>query len=194
MTADDAKQFVKLLAGLFPNQLTQDQARFAADRFKVFEPGDVRKAIAAHRETHEFINWPQLFEGCRATAKAKEQGAEYARREGTWADVYRRQNPKQLAGASNVEVALRVHRGWWFRCGKSDSHRKQFHYSCRMQLLANGMGEEDAERWAETVFNDDAAYFARVLQEVREFYGKRPESAEAEQDAEAAFAGQAVPA
>jgi hypothetical protein len=179
MNADDAKKCVAYLVGLFPNQLTKDLLRFAAAEFAAFEVVDVRKAAREHRGRFEFVKWPELLEGCRlaaelrtggqsrAAAKAEDFHPDNARREGSWCDVRRRQTP-YLRGAGDVEVVLRVYRGWWFKCARSDSYRSQIEASCRGQLIATGMSEADAATWAATVFEESPEYFRQVLGEVRQ--------------------------
>ena len=177
MTRAEVKSCVHLLGQLFPGQLTEEQARLAVEKIQELDHADVERAIKAHREAYEFITWPQLFEACRAAereraergraaAKAAEPGVDNSKREGSWADVYRRQNP-QLAGASDYEVVLRVHRGWWFRCGGSAGYRKMIVYSCTSKLVSFGMDPADAEKWAETVFEDSPEFFRQCLDEIR---------------------------
>src|SRR4051812_1624070 len=119
MNPAEVKKAVFLLGQLFPSQLTEELARFARDEFKGFEAADVEKAMRTHRATREFINWPQLLEGCRAVAGARTKAEGNASREGSWCDVYRRQRP-DLADKSDLEVILRIHRGWWQKCNKSE--------------------------------------------------------------------------
>lgn len=171
MNHDDTKKLVKLLAGLFPNQLTVEQGRFAAEKFREFECADVERAIKTHRESgatkEGFIDWKNLFEGCRAASKSRSEGEENFRREGTWADVYRRQR-QELADAGDYEVVLRVHRRWWWRCGKRDSYRSQITASCVTRLIVFGMSQADAEKWTEVVFDDSPDYFRQCLEEIRD--------------------------
>lgn len=164
MTEDEAKKCVKLLVGLFPAQMTPEQFRNAVVEFRAFEIANAQEAIKVHRASHEFITWPQLFEGCRAVSAAKGEGA--ARNEGSWCDIYRRQVP-QLQGLPDVEVVLRIHRGWWFKCSKSDGYRRHFEHSCTSQLIVAGMKPEDAPQWAATVFEESVEYFRQVLDELR---------------------------
>lgn len=170
MTNDDAKKLVKMLGGLFPNQLTQEQARFAYHRFREFERADVERAIKQHREhgatKDGFIDWKNLFEGCRAAAKSLVRTAEDAKNEGSWCDVYRRQR-SEFVGKSDYEVVLRIHRGWWFRSGRTDGSRTQFRSSCVNLLVSCGMDAAAAAGWAEAMLDPSSSYFSQCLDELR---------------------------
>lgn len=171
MTQAVAKSLVKLLSELFPNQLTPAQAREAAQRFKGHASADVERAIKDHRAAHEFVNWPQLYEGCRAAAK-RGMAAKSQDREGTWCDVFRRQNP-QLEGRSDVEVILRVHRAWWHMAlngvfGGTDASRHHLKLSCVYALmLGPKFDQATADAYAATVFEESPEYFRQVLEDLR---------------------------
>ena len=163
MNPTEAKDVVAYLAKLFPGQMTDELMRHARDRLLAYDERPARKAIADHRDAHEFINWPQLWEGCRA---ASQGDGPKSPREPSWFDVYRRQRP-QLKDAGDAEVVLRVHRDWWVRCSKSDSYRRQFGASCASLLVAAGMTPEAAREWAGAIFDDSPDFFRRCLEELR---------------------------
>jgi len=166
VTKDDAKRLATLLGKLFPSQLTPELYRFVADGLSQFDVGDAEKAIKSHRAAREFVAPNELFEGCRAAANARVKVSETTRKEGTWADVFRRQRP-DLAKASDYEVVLRIHRGWWFKCSKSDGYRRQIDHSCTSLLIRFGMEQAAAEQWAATVFEEGPEFFRQCLEEIR---------------------------
>lgn len=166
MTRDESKNLAMLLGKLFPGQLTPERYRFVAERFLELEAADVEKAIKEHRAAREFVTENELLEGCRAVAKRRIVAADNTRKEGTWADVYRRQR-EDLRDATDFEVVLRVHRGWWMKCGKSDGYRRQFEHSCVVKLQTFGMDLEAAQRWTAAVFDDSPDYFRQCLEELR---------------------------
>jgi hypothetical protein len=157
MKPDEANKALKYLAGLFPCQLTTETGTWFLRHFRDFDYSDVIKAIDAHRESPHvtankgFLDCGQLLEGCRAEANARQKGRAFARREGSWADVYRRLRP-DLKDSTDVEVVMHVHRGWWRRCGKSDGYRRQFERSCVSLLVSFGIPPESAALAADAVF------------------------------------------
>lgn len=170
MTKDEAKKCVKKLGGLFPGQLTQDQAEWALKRFLEFEYADVVKAIDGHRESPAvtankgFIEWTQLMEGCRAAARAQDKrGAMFSRREGSWADIRRRQRP-DLAEATDAEVVMRIHRGWWLKWPKTDGWRAKLHRECAHELVNAGVTLAAASIAAEAVFGEQVDFDRAVLE------------------------------
>lgn len=165
MKPAEAAKAVAYLAKLFPGQMTDELVRHAHDRFVGYDERPARKAIAEHRDAHEFISWPQLWEGCRAASQAENPDGKPSR-EQSWFDVYRRQRP-QLREAGDAEVALRVHRDWWIRCGRSDSSRRQFEASCVNQLVNAGMTGDAAREWTASIFNESVSYFRDCLEELR---------------------------
>ena len=131
----------KTLAGLFPNQLSGEQARFAAREFLPFSVAGASRAIREHRKAHEFISWPKLLEGCRAAEHDANRGVNLAEREQSWCDVQRRLHP-QLDGRCDVEVILRVHRQWAALAvgggefaEMSAGYRRQIETSCKAKLV-----------------------------------------------------------
>lgn len=164
MNLKEAKDVVAYLAKMFPGQLTDELVVHARNRLLGYDERAARKAIADHRDAHEFVTWPQLWEGCRVASVA--EGPKKLD-EQSWFDVYRRQRP-QLRDRDDAEVALRVHRDWWFRCGKSDSYRRQMETSCVAQLVSAGMTDADAREWVVAVFDPSPDYFRQCLEELRQ--------------------------
>jgi hypothetical protein len=160
----EAKDVVAYLAKMFPGQLTDELVVHARNRLLGYDERAARKAIADHRDAHEFVTWPQLWEGCRVASVAEGPKKLDAQ---SWADVYRRQCP-QLAQASDAEVALRVHRGWWFRGPKTEACRRQLETSCAAQLVSAGMTIDDAKTWTAAAFDGAPDYFRQCLEELRQ--------------------------
>jgi hypothetical protein len=166
MTKDDAKKLASRLGKQFPGQLTDERYRSIARRFEAYDVADVAQAIEEHRATREFVTENELYEGIRAAGNAKVKVAETTRHEGSWADVRRRQNPS-LAARSDYEVILRIHREFWFRCGKRPSYREKFERECRTLLTVHGMTDDVAGQWAAAVFDDAPGFFQSCLDELR---------------------------
>ena len=163
MTVKDAHNCVTLLAKLFPAQVTKEQQRHAVEEFRAFERPDVEKVIHNHRSTFRSIDWPTLYEACRvANTKSEDKSL----REGSWADVFRRQCP-HLKDACDAEVVLRVHRGWWFRGSRSTGDRRSIENSAVNLLIRFGFGADDARQWAEAVFDESPEFFRQCLEELR---------------------------
>lgn len=181
MTKDKASECARVLANNFPNQVNQEQARTFMEQVSALDFDCAVAAIRAHKATRMdgFWNMAQLLEGCRAAERSADQATLNNRREGTNADVYRRQTP-QMRNATDIEVILRVHRGWWHKCSRSDGYRRKFESSAKYQIymamMADVLGEptdqraseasEIAARFAETIFADPET-FALSLQDVR---------------------------
>jgi hypothetical protein len=163
MKAEELKIAIKYLGGLFPGQLTQEQARYLAKALAPFTKDAVTQAIDVHRATHTKVDTAHLLEGCRAEERRAKDSTNNTRNEGSWADVHRRMRP-QLTGKSDVEVCLRVHRQWIVH--SDASYQAKFLASCRQQLLSIGMQREDVPRYVDTLFLDPGS-FQQVLDDVR---------------------------
>lgn len=131
MKTSEATQLARRLAQVFPLQVMQAQGANAIKQFEQHEFAAVDAAITEHRRTRDTLDWPALFAGCAAV-----NGNPESRKEGSFAAIARRQNP-QLAGvASDVEVILRKHRGWWHGCGRREGYRRGLAISCLNQVYA----------------------------------------------------------
>jgi hypothetical protein len=160
---EDLKNAIKYLGGLFPGQLTQEQARYLAKALAPFTKEAVTQGIDIHRAKQDKVHTAMLIEGCRAEERRAKDSTNNTRNEGSWADVQRRLRP-QLTGKSDVEVCLRVHRQWLVHSGSS--YQTKFLASCRQQLLALGMPAGDVQRYVETLYLDPGT-FQQVLDDVR---------------------------
>lgn len=116
MNSTEALRLAKKLGSLF-QPLTQEQSKMAIREFAAYSAAAVDHAIHEHRVsggTREgFIDWRQLFEGCRAA----EAGESRAPREvpcPSFADVIRGQWA-QVRDRGDYEVLLRYWRGDWWR-------------------------------------------------------------------------------
>lgn len=118
MKPDEAQKLVREVATLFPLQVTQAQGKWLAEQFSPLSQPACAAAIKEHRATRQKWDLSQLIEGCKAAEHADDVSRDNARREGTLVDVYRRQR-LDLAKAGDVEVILRVHRGWWYAARQS---------------------------------------------------------------------------
>lgn len=126
MDIKTAQKMVRILAGLFPNQVSQEQSKLYIREFQAFEERIVYAAIIEHRKSPDlkggFLDFGKLLEGCQSNAR----GAAAASRPRTsiadqsFASVYRQQRP-DLAGAGDYEVILRILRGFWFRASARES-------------------------------------------------------------------------
>lgn len=163
MTVNDARKCALLLAKLFPAQLTKEQQQHAIEEFRAWELADVEKVIRHHRSAFQAIDWPALFEACRT---ANNKSEDKSLREGSWADVFRRQCP-HLKDASDPEVVLRVHRGWWHKGRRTEADRRGLENSCVNLLIRFGFDADGARRWAETVFEESPEFFRQCLEELR---------------------------
>lgn len=175
MNESDAVRLCGVLAGLFPNQLSDEQIRFALDEFRACaDAAATEAAIKEHRRTCEFVDWPALLRAIRPAAPAAPTGP-WSRREGSPAQVIVQQNPKYDT-LHPYEVVLRFHRACWLNCGKSPTYAATFRNDCRNMLIREGMvksegreGPHDfswADRAAETIFVEDRIEFDAALQDV----------------------------
>lgn len=192
MTHDEARQCVKFLGGLYPGQITQDQAKVAADEFRPFDAGAVRAAIQQYRSAHDVIEWTVLFAAvARPVAVPGDAGTTDAQ-QGTVLAVARRLRP-DLAERSDTEVILRYFRADWVRFAARyaerakdkaswdqqrgevtrdlarigwDGKRQSVVTSCVGALLGIGMTYDDARGWAETCFAP-VEEFKNVLADLR---------------------------
>lgn len=178
MNHDEAVKMAQKLGSLF-QPLTQAQAKLAIAEFEAFSRGAVEKAIDQHRKgggTREgFIDWPQLFEGCRAaeaSGKSTGKGTATPTVDLSWADVYRKRDPA-LAQAGDYEVCLRVHRGWWIRSSRSIGYRALFLSGCRSTLISLGMEIAAAACAAEAILHSPEM-FRLALQDLRDNVAKPP--------------------
>ena len=175
MTKDEARKIVKHLGGLFPDQVTPEQTQYLGEQLLAFSYAAASKAVKEHRGKHEFINYPQLLEGCRSAERDNLVAATTSGREGSWADVYRRLTPS-LAAAGDFEVAMRVHRGWWHKCPQTDAWKRKLECRCRSVLVSLGMEPGVAGQWAAFIF-ETADAFDLALRDLR---GELPAAATAD--------------
>lgn len=164
MTPDEFKKAITMLAGLFPTQITQAQASFLRGELSGFDFGVAVRAIKNHRASHDFVNIPQLLEGCRAEGNKGVVARDNSGREESWVDIQRRMNP-QFDKVTPLEIVLRVHRAWWHRSGRSEGARRAIESSCRGRLIGLGMAYEKSGPWISAVFEPGVDYFRRVLSE-----------------------------
>ena len=163
MNRNEAIEQVKQLAKLFaPQMVTKEQAEFAAKEFSAFPQKAVASAIADHRRTHEFINWPQLFEGCRAAERG--QGMElkvYTAKECSRADIIRRQCRYLTDVKDDREVYLRYYQGEWHEYEKRrvmygdeylSRQMKRIGAECALHLVETKMDQAKAKEWAAMIF------------------------------------------
>jgi hypothetical protein len=165
MTKDETRKLVAKLAGLFPDQLTEEQIRYYAESLLAFDVGPVDRAIRHHRDNHEFLSWPKLREGIEAETHTRRMSPA-PQPEGRWVDVYRRQRP-DLTTASDAEVVMYVHRGWWERSPQSAGYRVHIIRSCASRLVACGIPRDDAALAADTATADKET-FIRAVQDLVE--------------------------
>jgi hypothetical protein len=176
MNPDENKKALRLLVSLFSGStITQEQGSLIRDEFSALSFGAVVEAIKEHRRTHEHVILNQLFEGCRAAERGATTKATVASAgEGTWFDVRRRQN-RQFEGRHDVEVALRVYRGWWVKSPQTKIWRRKLLSQCTTQLLGAAplteggehLDHAGAEEWALTIFGD-VPFFKQCLEQIRD--------------------------
>lgn len=167
MNPGEIKNAIKILGGLFPGQLTEEQVKLLRDQLAPFQFDAALLAIKNHRTKHEFISFPQLMEGCRAAERDRSESVTGAARDGSIADVYRRVMP-WLKGTGDIETVIRVYRQFWHKSSKSDSYRSKFNRECTCALISLGLPEPDAARWTATIFDEDVNYFSQVLEDLRD--------------------------
>jgi len=113
MKPDEAKSCLKLLAGLFSGQITQEQAKYVTSELATFDAALATRAINEHRGLYAFVDFPQLWQACRALTQesAPKQGAASAknREPETFPEIIRKQVPG-LENLSDWEVILRYWR------------------------------------------------------------------------------------
>jgi hypothetical protein len=173
MTEHEAIDCAKLLAKLFPNQLTVETAQQARDEFKKYRIEIVETAIRAHKllpDLHNgFHNMGRLIEACKIAEQKDHEKTSPTNREGSWCDVRRRQND-YLKDCGDAEVILRVHRGWWFKEGvsKSEGYRRQIESSAKnLLMMVCRLSQADADSWTATIFDENVNYFRQVLEDLR---------------------------
>lgn len=176
MNPEDSKKAIRLLVSLFSGQtITQEQGALLREEFAALSFSPVTAAIKDHRKSHEFLSIPQLLEGCRAAERGDgTEKTETTKSEGSWFDVRRRQNP-QYRNRHDVEVALRVYRGWWLKSPRTDAWRKKLANACTVQLLGasplteggDRLDTAGAEEWAMTIF-EPPEFFSQCLEQIRD--------------------------
>jgi hypothetical protein len=181
MTPLESDRLTTQLAKLFAGQMTSEQRKFTIREFLAFRVSTVETVIVEHRKAHEFLNYPALFRACADAEKEKSlESQSPSEREGSWCDVYRRQNPS-LVAAWDVEVILRVHRGWWHRCRQAESYCTKFSDGCKSLLFLagcqkHGRGNMPADEinaaltWAEqtaALIFADPSTFELAMQDLR---------------------------
>lgn len=150
MTKDEIERFIRKIGGLFPNQVTVEQAKFLRQELAGFTITAADQALSEHRASREFLNYPQLIEGCRAAERSEAGSTSNTNKEGSWFDVRRRLNP-QLKDATDLEVAIRVYRQHLHKSGGSEAYRRKFLSECRTAVILAGVEAKDADSWAQTI-------------------------------------------
>lgn len=170
----DAKSFTVKLAKLFPGQVTDGQVSEIVKHFQTCERGAVEAAISEHHRTVKRLDWPSLATVCDQPEQPAVRGLTPVVGEGTWFDVRRRQN-RQFEGRHDVEVALRVYRGWWVKSPQTDIWRRKLLSQCTTQLLGAAplteggehLDHAGAEEWALTIFGE-VPFFKQCLEQIRD--------------------------
>src|SRR6185437_1000354 len=173
MTEKETKKALQLLSNLFPETtITADQSQLTGGHLqKCSSYAAAERAINEHRESHTFIDWPQLYEGIRAAENRRRASREFA---GSMSiiDVWREANPR-FQNCSDFEVILVTYWMQWRRLLKrsvdadqrvKDKQSETIH--CREKLIHSGMTGEDAEIWTKTIFEPEG-YFRMALEELR---------------------------
>jgi len=178
MTYDQAKKLGAKISGLFPT-VTSEQLKLAIRELQAFGVQAAERAVDEHHKSHEFVNWPQLYEGCRAAEHASGTGSRSVPDQ-SFADVIRGQWP-QVRERCDVEVTLRYWRQQFHEFSKRDHSgdadrlvrmRAYFRNQCAYALIGVKVGEgtidtlQSAEQWADTIFGEPS-YFQTVLDDLR---------------------------
>ncbi len=171
MNADDLEKLSVELCRLWPRKFTDDELADWGTRFSRYMIGDVLRALDSHKNGKPFA--PKVNE-ILAVVKGKERREESddpCDREGSWADVRRRQNP-QWVNCTDAEVALRYWRSLWFRRKSQspglDGFRVHVTNGCLMALMAGGLKQAVAERCLPFVFEEDLGIARLMLADVRQ--------------------------
>jgi hypothetical protein len=187
MNDDERERLSAKLCQMWPRKFQDSELADWCARVDRYRIGDVLGALDEHRNTSKFKPQPSEI---LARLKGKEQGrddADPGAREGSWADVRRRQNP-QWAGRSDREVALRYWRSLWFRkkamvdarLSSSDDKTRQraqdelagfkvyVSRGCVMTLTGeDGLTLQAAERCLPFVFEEDIGLARLMLADAR---------------------------
>jgi hypothetical protein len=168
MSPEEAKGLAKWIAKLFTGQVTAEQAKLLRDELLPFGLAAAKEAIKNHRTSHEFLSIPQLLEGCRAAERgATSQPTSTTQREGSRADVYRRQNPRLAACATDLEVVLRVARIQWHASRQRPSYRSKIETELRNDEAMRALPDEVPDAWTAYVFEASAGDFDLALEDLR---------------------------
>lgn len=161
MNRDENKRFIALVKGLFPT-LTREQIELIGAKAMPFE---FRAAIAVartHRAQHEFLDFPQFFEGLRADAARRAARAAASRRERI-VDGLRRLARTQWGIADyeslNDQSVIIEHYGkCWSSLSASDiedlgkrSMRAVMYEAARTALTEIGLPDDEAEALAREI-------------------------------------------
>lgn len=185
MNKTEAANLIRILSGLFPSRVTQEQSRVWAPRLLPFAYEPAKAAVESHKGRRGadqcYTGFPD-FEGLMDVIEAGDREARTAkqsqvaeRREDTWFEMQRRLIPNEsIKRAGDVEVCLRVYWAQWNSdraAGRRKCYRSQIARECRNQLLNAGVVDPgELDRLAQTVF-EDARYFGeQVLPDVRLHY------------------------
>lgn len=196
MTAEETIEVVKTLAGLFPNQVTTEQAKQLKSELRAFSKAAAMSAVREHRKNPDlaggFWNMGKLLEGCRAAERGESLEAKQFSGNESLPDIIRR-GWEQLRDRNDYEVLLRYWRADWHRYSTdadrrkptdestpelkavADQWRQQFdgarrrvEAGCRGSLISAGMEAEVVDGWAASVFDPDPAFFRQCLEVVRQ--------------------------
>lgn len=181
MNIDQSKKLGAKLTGLFPT-VTSEQCRAAIHEFLAFSFEAVDRAIEAHHKAHDFVNFPQLYEGCRAAHQASSMEPRTLPNQ-SFADVIRGQDAQLRPVKSDLEVILRSYRKQVYAGGGRcrDMLRRQCVSSLIVGVWINGFAfnPKSAAEWAETIFSEPD-HFRYVLDQIRNKTATAPSPADEE--------------
>lgn len=153
MNQIEVKKVLKLIGGMFPGRVTEEQMIALADRLRQFSYVAAAKAVNDHCFNHEFLSFPQLIEGCRSAEQTSKLSPRQNFPSMSFADIYRRQRP-DLTDANDFEVVIRVHRSWWISQTRTAPLRAKLERSCAAALISVGMPANEALQWVAYIFLD----------------------------------------
>lgn len=197
MTPAQAKDCVKKLNKLFPNQVSTEQSKELIEVFEGLSVDAVDRGITIHRNDPNldkgFFHFGKLVRECKSAASSL--AGSRTNSEGTFAEIMRRQNPN-LANCSDYVTILCVHRDWWFRGSRKvgvdvpaqgeneitiegriglAGYEINFKRGCTNELIAAGLGIENSAEWGSIIFTHPS-HFRLCLEQIRDDKSSREQN------------------